>query len=174
MRLSAAATVGILLSLVLILSSCGEDGTTAAGGTASTANTSGDPSTSGNAPSQTKPAGNPCRRQLRGFIDAMGRLRDDLARGLSYDDYLREVQSTRTVYARIRAGKLTAPCLVASGGPSERAFNLYIDAANAWGDCLATVTCSTRSVEPKLQHKWALASHQLAVAERGLRVVSRG
>jgi hypothetical protein len=78
------------------------------------------------------------------------------------------VQGTRRVYARIRAGKLTAPCLLASGGPSERAFNFYIDAANTWGHCLATVTCSTRSIEPKLQRKWALASHHLAMAEKGL------
>jgi hypothetical protein len=84
------------------------------------------------------------------------------------------VKGTRTVYARIRTGKLTAPCLLASGGPSERAFNLYIDAANAWGDCLATATCSTRSIEAKLQRKWARASHHLATAEKGLRAVSRG
>ncbi len=173
MRLSAAATVGILLSLALTFSSCGEDGTSAAdpAGTVSTTDTgSEDLSTT----SQTKPAINPCRLRLGGFIGSMARLRDDLARGLSYEDYLPRVRSTRTVYARIRAGKLTAPCLLASGGPSEQAFNLYIDAANAWGDCLATVTCSTRSIEAKLQRKWALASHQLAVAERGLRVVSRG
>jgi hypothetical protein len=165
MRLSAAATVGILLSLALTFSSCGEDGTSATGGPTSTRTTSAD--TIGSSP--TKPAGNPCRRQLRGFVDSVARLRDDLARGLSYDDYLPRVKSTRNVYADIRAGKLTAPCLLTSGAPSERAFNLYIDAANTWGDCLAGVNCSTRSIEAKLQRKWALASHQLAIAERGLR-----
>lgn len=126
------------------------------------------------AASLTKPAGNPCRRQLRGFFGSLARLRDDLARGLSYEDYLPRVKGTRTVYARTRTGKLTAPCLLASAGPSERAFNLYIDAANAWGDCLASVSCSTHSIEPKLQRKWAFASHHLAVAEKGLRAVSRG
>jgi hypothetical protein len=170
MRLSTAAIVGILLGLVLILGSCGEDGTTAADGPSTTQNASGN----GGASSQAKPAGNVCRRQLRGFIGSMAALRDDLARGLSYEDYLPRVQATRSVYARIRAGKLTAPCLLASGGPSERAFNLYIDAANMWGDCLATVTCSTRSIEASLQRKWALASRHLAAAEAGLRAVSRG
>jgi hypothetical protein len=170
MRLSAAATVGILLSLALTFSSCGEDGTTATGGPASTGSTSAETSVT----SQPKPTANPCRRQLRGFIGSMARLRDDLARGLSYEDYLPRVQGTRTVYARIRAAKLTAPCLLASGGPGERAFNLYIDAANAWGDCLSTATCSTRSIEPTLQRKWVLASHHLAAAEKGLRAVSRG
>jgi hypothetical protein len=169
MRLSAAAIVGILLGLALILGSCGEEGTTAADGPASTQ------SADRNASATPEPkSANACQHQLRGFIGSMAALRDDLARGLSYEDYLPRVQATRSVYARIRAGKLTAPCLLASGGPSERAFNLYIDAANLWGDCLATVACSTRSIEASLQHKWALASRHLAAAEEGLRTVSRG
>lgn len=174
MRLSPAATVGILLSLALTFSSCGEDGTAAPGGPPPTATTSAESSPRPGAASRATPVGNRCRRQLHGFIGSMARLRDDLARGLSYDDYLPRVKKTRRVYARIRAGRLTAPCLLASGGPSEHAFNLYIDAANLWGDCLATVTCSTRSIEPKLQRKWELASHHLATAEGGLRAVSRG
>lgn len=162
MRLSSAATVGILLGLALMLSACGEDGTTAAGRTAGA----------------TKPAPAPpvhgatvrdsCR-QLRPFVGSMATLRDDLARGLSYDDYLREVQRVRAVYARIDADKLSAGCLLAGGGPAERALNLYIDATNTWGDCLATVSCNTRSIEPKLQRKWALAAHQVTTAQRGLR-----
>jgi hypothetical protein len=170
MRLSAAATVGILLSLALIFSSCGEDGTSAAGSPANTASTDGETSVS----SRARPAGNTCRRQLRRFIGSMGALRDDLARGLSYEDYLPRVKTTRSVYARIRPVKLTAPCLLASAGASERAFNLYIEAANTWGDCLATTTCSTRSIEPALQRKWRLASHHLATAEEGLRVLAQG
>ncbi|HEU4944511.1 MAG TPA: hypothetical protein VFT10_05045 [Solirubrobacterales bacterium] len=170
MRLSAAATVGILLSLVLIFGSCGEDGTHASGGPESTASSSGETTTA----SRVKAAGNSCRRQLRGFIGSMAALRDDLARGLSYEDYLPRVKATRRVYAGVRAKELTAPCLLASGGPSERAFNHYIDAANTWGDCLATAACSTRSIEPNLQHKWSLASHHLATAEQGLRTLSRG
>jgi hypothetical protein len=162
MRLSSAATVGILLGLALILGACGEDGTTAADKSSTT----------------TKPASAPqphvaairdsCRR-LRPFVGSMARLRDDLARGLSYDDYLREVQGVRTVYARLDADKLTAGCLLTSGSPAERALNLYIDATNAWGDCLATVSCNTRSVEPKLQRKWALAAHQVTTAQQGMR-----
>jgi hypothetical protein len=161
MRLSSAATVGILLGLGLMLSACGENGTTAADKPAS-ANTASSP---------LPPAAatrNSCSR-LRPFLGSMVKLRDDLARGLSYDDYLREVQGVRAVYARIDADKLTAGCLLAGGGPAERALNLYIDATNTWGDCLATASCNTHSVEPKLQHKWALAAHQLAVARQGLR-----
>ncbi len=162
MRLSSAATVGILLGLVLMLSACGEDGTTAAEKPARTTRTSSAP------PPSATTIRSSCSR-LRPFLGSMTKLRNDLARGLSYDDYLREVQGVRSVYARIDAGKLTAGCLLASGGPAERAFNLYIDATNTWGDCLATVSCNTRSVEPKLQRKWALAAHQLATAQQGLR-----
>lgn len=156
MRLSSATTVGILLGLALMLSACGEDGTTAADKPAS------DP------PAHAATVRASCH-QLRPFVGSMASLRDDLARGLSYDDYLREVQRVRTVYAHIDAGKLSAGCLLASGGVAERALNLYIDATNTWGDCLATVSCNTRSVEPKLQRKWALAARQVTTAQQGLR-----
>lgn len=162
MRLSAAATVGILLGLAVLLSACGEDGTTAAGKPARTTSAASVP------PPRAARARSSCR-PLRPFVGSMAKLRDVLARGLSYDDYLRQVQDVRSAYARLDAAKLSAGCLLASGGPAERALNLYIDAINAWGDCLATVACSTHSIEPKLQRKWALAAHQLTVAQRGLR-----
>ena len=162
MRLSSAATVGILLGLVLILSACGENGTTAADKPANTTNTVRGPTP------HVATSRDSCRR-LRPFVGSMASLRADLARGLSYDDYLREVQRVRTLYSRIDAGKLSAGCLLASGGAAERALNLYIDATNTWGDCLATVSCNTRSVEPKLQRKWALAAHLVTTAQQGLR-----
>lgn len=162
MRLSSAAIVGILLGLALISSGCGEDGTSAAGKPVSTVST-------GSAPAPRKARAIRTCHQLRGFIGSMSVLRDKLARGLSYDEYLREVQSVRSLYSDIEAAKLTAGCLLASGGPAERAFNLYIEAANAWGDCLATVSCNTRSIEPRLQRKWALAAHQVTVARQGSR-----
>jgi hypothetical protein len=109
-----------------------------------------------------------CRHELGPFVASLAALRDDLARGLSYDDYLAVVRRTRTVYAEIRADRVPAGCLVASGGPAEGAFNLYIDAVNAWGDCLATVSCTTRSIEPRLQRRWALAESRVAIAQRGL------
>lgn len=162
MRLSSAATVGILLGLALILGGCGEDGSTAADHpTNNTSITS--------ASTQTRPSSVQTCNQLRGFIGSMAALRDKLARGLSYDDYLGEVQGVRSLYREIDSDKVTLGCLLASGAPAERSFNLYIDAANAWGDCLATVSCDTRSIEPQLQRKWALAAHQIALAQRGLR-----
>jgi hypothetical protein len=163
MRLSSAATVSILLGLALMLSACGEDGTTAADETAKTTSSISTPR-----PSAAAPAPSSCR-QLRPFVGSMAKLRDALARGLSYDDYLREVQGVRSIYARIEGDKLSAGCLLVSGGPAERTLNLYIDATNAWGDCLATVSCNTRSIEPKLQRKWALAARRLTIAQQGLR-----
>jgi len=168
MRLSSAAIVGILLGLALMLSACGEDGTSAAGtGTGGKATT--EASAVATPRAEAARARRSCRRQLRGFVGSMAELRDELARGLSYDDYLAEVRSVRATYARIDAGRLAAGCLLASGGPAERAFNLYIDAANSWGDCLATASCNTRSIEPELQRKWALAARQLTVARQGSR-----
>jgi hypothetical protein len=165
MRLSAVATVGIVL--VLILGSCGDDGSTDASGSASTGPTTSPPSA---AKSASAPTGSrrSCRRELGSFVASLAALRDDLARGLSYDDYLARVRGTRKVYAKVHPRQVPAACLVVSGGPAERAFNLYIEAANAWGNCLATVTCNTRSIEPRLQRQWALAEKRLALAEDGL------
>jgi len=165
MRLSAVATVGIALALTL--SSCGDDGSTAASGSASTRSTTS-PTPAAKSTSAPDHSHRVCRRELGSFVASLAALRDDLARGLSYDDYLARVRGTRAVYARLRPRQVPAACLVVSGGPAERAFNLYIEAANAWGDCLATVTCNTRSIEPRLQRQWALAEKRLAIAEDGL------
>jgi hypothetical protein len=162
MRLSSAATVGIVLGLALTTGGCGEDGSSAANEPASTV------STGSTAAPKKAPARRSCN-QLRGFVGSMSALRDELAVGLSYDEYLGEVQSVRSLYREIDAGKLSVGCLLAGGGPAEGAFNRYIDAANTWGDCLATVSCSTRSIEPGLQRKWALAARRLTVAQQGLR-----
>lgn len=171
MRLSTVAIASLLLGLGLVISACGEDRTTAAGGPAGTAPAG---SASDTKPSPPPPPARSCQRQLGSFLASMATLRDELARGLSYDDYLARVKGTRGVYARIRADQVPVGCLVASGGPAERAFNLYIDAANAWGDCLATVSCDTRSIEPQLQRKWAVASNRLAIAQRGLSPARNG
>jgi hypothetical protein len=166
MRLSSA-TVGLLLGLGLVFSSCGgQGGTTTGQARSATAAGGAKSSAAATISSHGKATGDPCRRQLGGFLDTMAALRRKLARGLSYDDYLKEVQATRTVYAKIPTRKLRAGCVVAVGAPAERAFNLYIDATNAWGNCLATVSCDTRAIEPELQRKWVLASRQLTLALR--------
>ncbi len=165
MRLSPAATVCVLLGLALILPACGEDHTA----TAERATTA---QNAGKAAGST--AKRQCRSQLGGFLDSLDSLRGQLAVGLSYDAYLQQVRETKAAYNRIPADRLAIGCLAIAGTPGERALNWYLDAANSWGDCLADVSCSTESVEPKLQHKWALAAVLLSSAQRALRASGRG
>jgi hypothetical protein len=167
MRLSAVATAGIALALTLSLSSCGSEDGMVASGSASSRSTAG-PASAAKSTSAATESRRGCRGELGSFVASLAALRDDLARGLSYDDYLVRVRGTRAIYAKVRPRQVPAACLVVSGGPAERAFNLYIEAANTWGDCLATVTCDTRSIEPRLRRRWALAGKRLAIAEDGL------
>lgn len=137
-----------LLGLVA-LSGCGDDGTATA---------------------QKEPVVAPrCGAQLGAFVDALDSLRRQLAVGLTYAEYLDEVRRLRRVYRDVPVEQLGVGCMVAIGTPGEQAFNLYIEAVNAWGECLATAGCETESVEPELQRGWELASERLSAAQAGLR-----
>jgi len=160
MRLSSVATVGILLSLALVLPACGDERTAAADGEAATKST---------AEVRISPARRLCRSQLHDFLDSMDTLRDELAVGLNYEDYLSDVRGLRVAYDGIPVNRLALTCLALAGTPGERALNRYIDAANTWGDCLADVSCETESIEARLQRKWGLASDLLSSAQQGLR-----
>jgi hypothetical protein len=174
MRLRAAATLGLLLSAALILSSCGGERTSAAVRPTGEATTAAYPRPQVKQIAATTASDDSCRAQLGSFVGLMASLRRNLARGRSYGEYLHEVQEVRRAYHRIRPNELSAACLLYSGGPAEGALNRYIDAANDWGNCLATSGCGTASVEPKLQRKWVLASKQLSLAQHGLRQAARG
>lgn len=159
MRLSTAIACALLI-LGPLLSSCGGGGDMA----------------TGSAPQSTPAAGaqrprphSSCRSQLGDFTDSLASLRGNLSRGLSYTEYLPEVRHVRLAYRAVNPRKLTATCLLLAGGPAEQAFNLYIDAANSWGNCLTTAGCTTASVEVKLQRKWGQASEQLNRAQRALK-----
>lgn len=137
-----------LLALVT-LSGCGDDGTATA---------------------QKEPVvASSCSAQLGGFVDALDSLRRQLAVGLTYAEYLEEVRRLRRVYRDVPVEQLAVGCMVVAGTPSEQAFNRYIEAVNAWGECLATAGCETESVEPELQRDWELASERLSAAQAGLR-----
>lgn len=164
MRLSPAATVGILLGLALILSGCGDQRSVAAG-TATALPVRERPGV----PASTRA----CRAQLHGLLGSMDDLRGRLAVGLSYGAYLHEVKAVQAAYDGIPVDRLELDCLVKAGTPAERALNLYLAAANTWGDCLTSASCDSESVEPKLQRKWALASSRLSIAQEGLRDGSR-
>jgi hypothetical protein len=106
---------------------------------------------------------------LRRLLGSMDALRDGLAVGLSYEQYLAGVRRARAIHSRIDVERLSLGCLTLAGAPSERALNRYIEGVNLWGDCLASSSCDVGSVEPKLQRRWDIASDLLSTAQEGLR-----
>lgn len=109
-------------------------------------------------------AARPCPPAVTAFVDSLDHLRERLAIGLSYEQYAAEMKALRVSYDAIPADHLTIGCLARSAGPGEGAYNRYVDAANAWGECLADASCTTATIEPVLQRKWRLASRRLAAA----------
>lgn len=151
---------GLALLGLVVLSGCGDDGTATAHKEA-TAQFEARPSTQQGSPR--------CVAQVGAFVDSLDTLRRRLAVGLTYEEYIGEVRRLRRVYRDVPVDRLGVGCVIAAGAPSESAFNEYIDAANAWGDCLATAGCETGSVEPELQRGWERASDRLSEARAGLR-----
>jgi hypothetical protein len=157
-RLSLIA--GLLTALALSLSACGDEGSAAATGKSTAAMTQ--------SAQRAEPpaAANPCRAQIGGFLDSMNALRGKLEVGLSYEDYIAEVGRVRAAYDRLPTTRLELDCLIEAGTPGEKAFNEYIAAANAWGECLAEAGCGAASIEGRLQSEWRVASRFLAAARR--------
>jgi hypothetical protein len=137
-----------LTAAALALSACGGDG-------AATTE-----STTGAAAEKPAPrtAADPCPAKVETFAGSLERLRRQLAIGLSYEQYAAEMKGLRAAYGRIPVGHLTIDCLASGATAGERAFNKYVDAANAWGECLADAACTTATIEPVLQRKWRTAS----------------
>jgi hypothetical protein len=140
-------------ALALSLSACG----------------SGGAATAENAPPtlpkpRAKVAATPCPSQVNAFVKSLDILRRQLAVGLSYEQYAAKIKQLRSDYDGIPIDHLTIGCLRPTGTPSEKAFNKYIDAANAWGECLADASCTTATIEPVLQRKWRVASGFLSEA----------
>jgi len=107
------------------------------------------------------------RCPLGQFLHALETLQSRLAVGLSYEQYFAEVKRARDAYAVVPVAKLELPCLLAAGTPAEKALDQYIEAANAWRECRADISCGTYTIEPRLQHKWRVASHYLALVNTG-------
>ncbi|HET8863564.1 MAG TPA: hypothetical protein VFM94_09980 [Solirubrobacterales bacterium] len=173
MRPGPAAIAVLLLALALILPGCGEEQTSAAGTVKSASRaaraTAADAPAAGSGAASSDPvAARRCRGSLADFLDSMESLNNSLAVGLSYDAYLSAVNHVRSTYAPIEADRLPLLCLTRVAGAAERALNLYIDAANAWGDCLATASCDSESIEPRLQRRWAAASDGISEAQENL------
>lgn len=148
--------VGALLAVAAPLAACGGSDTTASGGE------SGARAKGGAASARS---GERCDRRLRRFVGALDALRDAVAVGVTYDAYLAEVRSLRAGYDRVPVGKLAVGCLLAVGAPAERVLNLYGEAANTWGNCLADTACRIESIEPTLRRDWDRASALLSQAQ---------
>jgi hypothetical protein len=118
------------------------------------------------------PGGDLCQSQIGGFIGSMDSLRRRLAVGVTYDQYIDEIHGVRSTYRRVPAEELRIDCVGAVGVPAEKAFNRYIQAANAWGDCVSELGCGSAEIEPVLQQRWRAASHFLSEAQAGLRTAS--
>lgn len=170
MRPGPAAIAVFLLALALILPDCGDEQTSAAGAGRSVARAAKKTTADGSAATNEAAASDPatakrCRRSVGDFLDSMESLSNSLAVGLSYDAYLSAVNHVRSTYAPIDADRLSLLCLVRVASPAEQAFNTYIEAANVWGDCLATTSCDSGSIEPRLQGEWREASSLLSEAQ---------
>jgi hypothetical protein len=117
-------------------------------------------------PVLSKPHKDGCQAQLGDFLDRMDDLRQSLLAGLSYDEYVVRVRAIRDAYEAVPVDKLGAACVTGPAAHAEDAFNQYLRAANAWGECAATAGCAASEVEGKLQRRWRIASKNLEAAER--------
>ena len=149
------------LGVVLTLFGCGGGGRTADTG----ATVSAAPNTVEAAPSTAASGG--CGAELTRFVRSLDGLRDQLAVGLTYDQYLENVRKLQQAYREIPVDEEPVRCVVGVGVPAETALNRNIDAANTWGDCLAE-SCLLSSVEPEIKRSWAGASVLITDAQEGL------
>lgn len=150
------ALLGCVLigAVALVLPGCGGD-------SAATAESGGAPQPKQQAKVEVA-TGRPCPAQVGAFLKSLETLRRQLAAGLTYEQYAVRVKGLRRSYDDLPVGRLTLECLRSTGTPAEAALNKYVDAANAWGECLADVSCSTATIEPVLQRKWRVASRSLS------------
>jgi hypothetical protein len=147
----------VLIAATLVLPGCG-----AGAGATAESTTARPPKRRANAAAGSTRT---CPTRVDAFRRSQDALRHQLAVGLSYEQYAAKVRNLRRGYARLPIDHLTIACLSTTGTPAERAFNQYIDAANAWGECLADASCTTATIEPILQRKWRGASGFLSEAQ---------
>jgi hypothetical protein len=156
------AIVGLLCAAVA-LASCGGGGSGTHPGTTSTEKTVAAKESGPVAAKAHKGGG--CRARLGDFLDRMDDLRQSLLAGLSYDEYVVRVRAIRAAYEAVPIDKLGAGCVTGAASHAEDAFNQYLRAANAWGECAATAGCAASEVEGRLQRRWRMASKSLDAAE---------
>jgi hypothetical protein len=163
-RLAPLAAAG--LALALALPACGSQAPAAPEPTdATTTISSAEPPPRDKSNSAAPTA---CASGLTGFLEGLEHLRRSLVIGVSYEQYVSELDTIRNSYARVPVAKLDLACVSGPATSAENSFDGYLAAANAWGDCVSEAGCETAALEPKLQRKWRLAAKQLAEAKRAL------
>ncbi len=161
------------LVAALLLSGCGGDGSeTTGGGTITSRSITTTPAKSPAPRDGRAPGGERCQSQVGSFVGSLDGLRRRLAVGVTYDQYVAEVQGIRSTYGEIPTRKLQIDCLTLVATPGEKAFNRYIEGANDWGECVSEVGCDTATIEPVLQRRWRIASHFLSEAKDGLSAIA--
>jgi hypothetical protein len=154
----------VAIGAVLALASCGGGGSNTAAATRTVEKTV---KAKGSKPAATTPhEDDGCDAKLGDFLDRMNDLRQSLLAGLSYEEYVVRVRAIRDAYEAVPVDKLGASCVDGPASHAEDAFNQYLRAANAWGECAATAGCAAGEVEGKLQRRWRLASKSLEAAEK--------
>lgn len=149
--------------LALALAGCGSGG-------GATARSLATPATAakGRHPGEAPRPTPSCETQLDGFVGTLGTLRRRLVAGLTYEQYVSEIEAIRSAYRDVPVEKLDVECLSRAGGPAESSFNTYIDAGNDWGGCVGTSGCEAGTIEPTLQRKWRTAAKALSEARAAL------
>lgn len=168
-----ARAIALLLGLAAVaaLSACGSQG---AATTEATSGATG--AAAAHRIKEAAKAGGPdanvgesaCQARLGDFVHSLDVLRRRLVVGLTYEQYVSEIEAIRSAYESVPVAKLDLGCLSAVGGPAESSFNVYIDAGNDWGHCVGTPGCSAATVEPDLQRKWRIGAKALAEAQAAL------
>lgn len=184
MRSGHTAVLGVIAALALVAPGCGGDETAASGGTPATseqaeiaigsgeapAGVEGEAAASGAGTTKRPAARKRCRRTLGEFLDAIESLANAVAVGLDYERYLAAVEGVRSTYSEVDADRLGLACLARVAAPAEASLNVYIDAANEWGGCLAESSCELAAIEAQVRRRWQQASTRLAQARSGLRI----
>ena len=165
LRRYAAAGALIGAGLLILLPGCGGDESAQAGDP--TISTPAAAKAPAKATAAASPTNRRCVKQVGGFLEAMDALRERLVNGLSYEEYVEEIDAIRGQYDEVPVNDLAVNCLIGSGTPGEKAFTKYIDAANSWGECIGESGCDAPTVEPVLQKQWKVAAHFLDEANRG-------
>ncbi|MBA3866310.1 MAG: hypothetical protein H0X42_08185 [Solirubrobacterales bacterium] len=181
LRSAKWAVLGCLAAaaLALGLSACGGGSSAMAGptgtaGAATATGTKGESAQAG-ATGKTTPSGSrstastgACASQLGELLDAMATLRTNLVAGLSYEQYVGELEAIRGAYHGIPSDEIALGCLKAAGTPAEKTLNKYIEASNYWTACVEETGCEAVTIESTLQTEWRQASKLLSGAQQGL------